>query len=127
MKTTFLNNNSEGDLRKIGLKSLKSAAEDFRGFMNAKTDEEYEEFYDYGLGYDGVENEKTGDVEYYRYQLSWGGPSSEVRFHPNGLIEYVYMDWYCGVGFDVTEEDWAQWLFQHFQDCDYMTWIPSER
>src|SRR5690606_17610415 len=41
------------------------------------------DFTDYGLCFDFVEaNEEHNG--FYRYQLSWGGPSSEVRFYPDG-------------------------------------------
>jgi len=54
--------------------------------------------------------------------LSYGGPSEEVRFYftPNAKqaykIEFVYLDWGVGVGFDVTNEDWAKWLFDWFNE-----------
>jgi hypothetical protein len=59
--------------------------------------------YEYGLSFDYVasENHKRG---YFRYQISWGGPSDEFRFYAQGKdykwktdrIEYVFMDWFDG-------------------------------
>jgi hypothetical protein len=40
---------------------------------------------------------------YWRYQLSWGGPSDEFRFYAGGCgdqepyrISYVFLDWFDG-------------------------------
>jgi len=149
MKTTFLNASSDKakrtELRKVGRAHLESRAEDFKFWMNKGTDfemydpdewseETYKEmekefsnrgsFYDYGLSVDYVapgtfDKQKEG---YLRYQISYGGPSEEIRFYftPNAReaykIEFVYLDWGVGVGFDVTNEDWARWLFDWFNE-----------
>lgn len=145
MKTTFINTSKEDRtaLRKIGRQHLVSRAEDFRFWMNHGTDlemydpdewseETYKEmekefsnrgsFYDYGLSVDYVSPGTFDNKEgYLRYQLSYGGPSEEIRFYfslsgrPH-RIEFVYLDWYKGVGFDVTKEDWALWLWDWFKD-----------
>jgi hypothetical protein len=74
-------------------------------------------FYEYGLGFDFVEAGTFDDQDtaYYRFQICWGGPSSEIRFHFGGDIEFVFMDWFTGVGFDVSSEDWAKWVYNWFQ------------
>lgn len=66
-------------------------------------DENYGTLPEYGLCFDYVEpgtfdGQKEG---YFRYQLSWGGPSDEFRFFTNPdfsvhRIEYWYLDWYDG-------------------------------
>lgn len=151
MRTTFINcNQSERKaFRQRGRKHVQSRAEDFNHFMEygAERDElehhsawetfstrkknqilkkfdETGNFYDYGLSLDYQEKEgrKRG---YFRFQLSWGGPSEEIRFYFDGdgsrgqadKIEFVFMDWGTGIGFDVTGEDWAQWLWDWFQSC----------
>ncbi len=59
---------------------------------------------EHGLGFDYVargtfEGQEEG---YFRYQLSWGGPSDEFRFYTEGphfepyRIEYWFMDWFDG-------------------------------
>lgn len=63
----------------------------------------------HALHVDVVVNE-DGEAQYGQYLMSWGGPSDELRFHYDGKIEYVFMDWYDGATRDVTEHDWAQWL-----------------
>lgn len=142
MKTTFINTSKDKrtELRATGRKHLESRATDFEGYMKYGTDRdepgswrETEEalaffeltgsFYDYGLAVDyvtpGTFNNKAG---YLRYQLSYGGPSEEIRFYftPKAReaykIEFVYLDWGTGVGFDITNEDWAKWLFDWFNE-----------
>jgi len=151
MKTNWINasNNKEArtDLRKAGRSHLEMRSEDFKFWMkhgtskedfDPKDDETYlptgrqvsemfdinGDFYEYGLSVDyvtpGTFKNKAG---YLRYQLSYGGPSEEIRFYfTQGAreaykIEFVYLDWGVGVGFDVTNEDWAKWLFDWFNDA----------
>ena len=122
MKTTFLNGDKE--LKERGKKYLASREEDFIRFMNADDLEnagnDLGSFYDYGLSIDYQEPEgrKRG---YLRYQLSWGGPSDEIRFYFDGRvcdkIEYVFLDWFVGVGFDITDKKFACWLWDWFEEC----------
>ena len=105
-------------------KRLSDRVEDFEAFMNAEDLEEnvYNKsgdylgsFYDYGLDFGYVEpNTFEGQrIGYFRYQLSWGGPSDELQFFRDGSIEYHYKDWFDGAKVEVSAEDWAQWL----NDC----------
>lgn len=141
MKTTFLNTSKENrtNLRKLGRQHLKSRAADFTDYMRYGTDienlsddgnskaitffEETGSFFDYGLALDYVPGTfKNKGAGYFRYQLSYGGPSEEIRFYftPGAKqaykIEFVYLDWGVGVGFDATNEDWAIWLFDWFNE-----------
>jgi len=57
----------------------------------------------YGLGFDYVAPGTFADQKeaYFRYQLSWGGPSDEFRFFVNPdlschRIEYCFLDWFDG-------------------------------
>jgi hypothetical protein len=66
-------------------------------------DENLGNIHEYGLSFDYVaagtfEDQKEG---YFRYQLSWGGPSDEFRIFVNPdfsshRIEYWFMDWFDG-------------------------------
>jgi len=58
---------------------------------------------DYALCFDYVEPDTFIDQRegYFRYQISWGGPSDEFRFFTNPdlschRIEYWFMDWFDG-------------------------------
>ncbi len=60
-------------------------------------------FTEYGLSFDYVPEGtfKEQDEAYFRYQLSWGGPSDEFRFYVNPdfschRIEYWFLDWFDG-------------------------------
>jgi hypothetical protein len=113
---------------KAALDHLKSRQDDISRYMNA--DDPWETidpdgdylppFSEYGLCFDAVENDETEAIEYFRFQISYGGPSEEYRFHPNGLIEFVYLDWFTGAGFDVSSTEEAQWLFQVYKDLGMM-------
>uniref|UniRef100_A0A6H1ZAV7 Uncharacterized protein n=1 Tax=viral metagenome TaxID=1070528 RepID=A0A6H1ZAV7_9ZZZZ len=62
--------------------------------------------YEYGLCFDYVApgTFKKQQRGYFRYQLSWGGPSDEFRFYAEGngyrwhvdRIEYWFLDWWDG-------------------------------
>jgi hypothetical protein len=83
--------------------------------------EQYQErFNEYGLSFDYVELDKDVEHDYFRYQLSYGGPSDEIRFYDNGAIEYVYLDWFCGVGFNVTNDEVFKQLREWFKELDML-------
>ena len=63
--------------------------------------------YEYGLGFDYVAPGTFTDQQegYFRYQLSWGGPSDEFRIYADKSgryawsvyrIEYWFLDWFDG-------------------------------
>ena len=67
---------------------------------------------EYALAFDYVHPGTFGDEQtegYWRYQLSWGGPSDEFRFYLSsdpwqaGRIIYRFMDWGDGASRDVTD------------------------
>jgi hypothetical protein len=123
MNTTFLNGDSEH--KQKGLDSLQSVKEDFEIFMqDTEGNDETGSFYDYGLSFDFVDAGTFNDQErgYYRFQFSWGGPSDELRIYQDGTLEYVYLDWFVGVGFNVTHEEWAQWIEEFFTNCMSIDW-----
>jgi hypothetical protein len=135
MKTTFINQNSENTIIDDGIRHLNARIEDFKNYMSFGLDndnindkkaclfwENNISFYDYGLSFDYVElgTFNNQNEDYFRFQLSWGGPSEEIRFYNDGTIIFVYLDWYSGVGFDVTSEDWAEFLKYFFEECGYI-------
>lgn len=81
-----------------------------------ETYDEIGSFYEYGLGFDFVESDENSDG-YYRYQLSWGGPSDEIRFYPDDTIEYCFFDWFVGIGLDVSDNDTMKECMQWFKEC----------
>jgi len=83
----------------------------------------YEAFNEYGLAFDYVEPGTFEDQEqgYFRYQISWGGPSEEIRFYV-GIdyqpykIEFWYLDWFDGAHTLVTHDEVAQLVWHQFED-----------
>ena len=99
---------------------------DFEVFMrDPEGNEDLGPFYEYGLGFDYVapntfKGQRRG---YWRYQLSWGGPSDELRFYGDeGMlitkVEYWFLDWFDGAHKNVTDVKCVQWLIGEFEGLD---------
>ena len=91
--------------------ALESRAEDFIEMWD--TEEWYDSLIEYGLALDRVTPDDDGP--YIRFQLSWGGPSEEIRFY-NHKIEFVYMDWFDSAKRDISNVEWAQRLKEYFME-----------
>lgn len=74
---------------------------------------EYGSLFDYGLSFDYCYPDK-GNPGYFRYQLSWGGPSDEFRIYADRRseynwviwkISYVFMDWFDFAEIVLSGED----------------------
>lgn len=104
-------------------------AEDFGITKDMTEDDIYEAIYtgrnEYGLSFDYVAPDTFNDQErgYFRYQISWGGPSEEIRFyvdydkHPY-KIEFWFLDWFTGHGIELEGDylETAEAIFQDFSD-----------
>ena len=103
--------------------SIISRGEDFKRFMNAEDEETTEEFYNYGLCLDmvNVGTFKEQKEPYLRYQISYGGPSEELRFYQNGTVEFWFLDWYDGAHKIITSLDWVQWLKEYLEEIELLT------
>lgn len=106
---------------------MANRVKDLREIMNAmsnnKRHEELGTLGEYGLCFDFVPLGTFADQSesYFRYQISWGGPSDELRFFVNdGLhchrVEYWFMDWFDGAHrickdetFKLMIELWTYW------------------
>jgi len=140
-EVTFLNGDEK--LKEKGLEILKSVKEDLEimllpQYVNLKKIIEFteidlknyyindleeleneiyealeERFSNYALCFDYVSNIKS---PYWRYQIAWGGPAYEVRFYHDDSIEFVYLDWFVGVGFDVSNDEVFQELKERLKD-----------
>jgi hypothetical protein len=96
---------------------LEGRLSDLRRLWKAyqEGDEEVEDlgsFPDYGLCFDYVPQGTFRDQEegYFRYQISWGGPSDEFRFYVNldfsvHRIEYWFLDWFDGASITLSGKD----------------------
>ena len=107
----------------------KDARDDFEQFLAEEFSDlvGYDDFFDYvnqsGLGFDRVEAGTFKDQRagYWRWQLSWGGPSDEFRLFDNGDLEYWYLDWGDGASVNVQDEIFEN-IMENFKDlsqpCD---------
>ena len=87
--------------------------------MQRMISEYYEEsFSSYGLSFEYVEATCEDKRDYYCYQISCGGHSEEFRFYPDGSIEFIYLDWFEGIGFNVTNDGAARQLHDYFKECE---------
>ena len=91
----------------------------------------YEDFFDYinnyGLCFDYVERGTFTDQErgYFRFQLSWGGPSDEFRIYVDydkqiTHIDYWFLDWGDGASVRIPEDSIA------YEVCDQFTELSTE-
>jgi len=114
---------------------LESRLEDLRELWenirnNDLSDEErngaFEDFNNYALSFDYVSPGTFTDQDqgYFRYQISWGGPSDEFRFYVNPdltayKVEYWFLDWFDGAGRTLYNEDKALMLeiYEDFREC----------
>jgi hypothetical protein len=93
---------------------------DGTGFINAGDEDGQHHdgegsIYEYGLCFDYVAPGTFNDQDegYFRYQLSWGGPSDEFRIYAQGReydwsiyrIEYWFLDWYDGASRTLSGDD----------------------
>jgi hypothetical protein len=109
---------------------LRSEVETLRAMREAEckgeTHPDYGPFNEHGLSFDYVspgtfEGQKEG---YFRYQISWGGPSDEFRFFTGPelkphRIEYRFMDWFDGACRTLHGEDEAllMEIWEEFDEC----------
>lgn len=87
----------------------KSRMTDIKTLYNAEEQqtEELGSLYDYGLCIDYVAKGTFKDQRkgYFRYQLSYGGPSEEFRYFLNSdKLEFWLLDWFDGAKVTITNE-----------------------
>jgi hypothetical protein len=69
-------------------------------------------FHEYGLSFDYVPLDTFNDQTegYFRYQISWGGPSDEFRFFTDAAghlsrTEYWFLDWFDGASRELSGDN----------------------
>lgn len=89
-------------------------------------------FPEYALSFDFVESDtfRDQDEAYFRYQLSYGGPTEEFRFYINidgnpYKIEFWFLDWFVGHYITIhkgsTEWELMNEIFNHFHEMGMTT------
>ena len=83
---------------------------------------------EYGLGIDYVAPRTFEDQDegYIRYQFAYGGPQYELRFYDSGRVEFAYLDWFVGVGFDVTDDEVVKAVREYFEDIGLFESLREE-
>ena len=80
---------------------------------------------------DGVQAEQENSGNYWRLQLSWGGPSDEFRIYwniENGIyrIDYWFLDWYDGAKITLNKHDEDFSLLRRIIYIEYLEpWIEG--
>jgi len=93
-------------------------------------------YHEYDLGFDYVAPGTFSDQRrgYWRYQISWGGPSEEIRFYGElgggeaylDKIEFWFLDWGDGACIDVTEDEVALWMWGDFHDTESLAYAHRQ-
>ena len=123
---------------------LKGRLEDLKILwdLDCKGNDEYHpdlgKFNEYGLGFDYVEAETFDDQleGYFRYQLSYGGPSDEFRVYAKYdytshsisiyRVEYWFLDWFDGANREVTNNELMNEIWDYFIDIGLISLAKME-
>lgn len=113
--------------------TIKTLKELWKDYCEGKNEED---FYEYGLSFDYVAPETFKDENegYWRYQISWGGPSDEFRFYsssPNSpcyKITYAFLDWFDGHEGVLKKDDLSlmKEIWEYFQSCETTNYTFDE-
>ena len=86
--------------------------------------------HEYGLSFDYVPGDtfEDQDAGYFRYQISWGGPSEEFRLYADAdmdlyRVEFWYLDWFDGASVRIPHRpderpEWLSYLWESWRDCE---------
>jgi hypothetical protein len=93
-----------------------------------------EGIFDYGLGFDYVPyDDEHACGDYFRWQLSWGGPSDELQFEATAdnrlkTVRYVFKDWFDGAHRVLrgTDRELAADLFDWFVESGTVDHVREE-
>ena len=89
-----------------------------------------EQWTEYGLAFDYVAPGTFGDQKrgYFRYQISYGGPSEEFRFYSDENLNitgcyFWFLHWFDGASVRVTGRNLDTWreIWEGFKEIDLLT------
>jgi len=86
----------------------------------------YRSEYSYGIDYVEPRTFENQNEGYIRYIFAWGGPACELRFYDSGLVEFAYLDWFTGIGFDVTDDEVVKAVHEYFEDIGLFESLKEE-
>lgn len=115
MEVLWVNSSDKEEFEKKALAECQSEIDDLKEF-----DGDIFGYIQEALGFDFVEAGTFPDIgePFYRLQISYGGPSSELRFFSD-RTEYVFMDWFQGAGIETNEFDVVRQEFEDLEMIDY--------
>ena len=101
------------------MKTVRNLADWYGEGNEGSHPEEGTTLFEYGLSADYVAPDTFDDQPegFFRWQLSWGGPSDEFRFYVGSQgrfgpcvdgVEYRFHAWFDGAGVDLDGEDLAR-------------------
>lgn len=130
-RVTFDNSPSTNPEKEEFVKRSKSYLESFFNamdfFMENDWDtysDDYGDFNSYGLSFEF--NEVTDSPDFWSYLITWGGPSFEIRYFADGTVVAAYLDWFTGIGYDITDTDAARFIKEAFSfNEDFTNFIGS--
>lgn len=112
---------------------MESTLEDLRKLWTAYCEDDEDRhaddlgtFHEYGLSFDYVAAGTFEDQDqgYFRYQISYGGPSDEFRFFCDAerkcyKVQYWFLDWWDGAHRNLRGEDRSllMEIFDFFDEC----------
>lgn len=113
-------------------KELQSRLDDIREICRKTREEEDSDLVDmineFGLGFDYVSEDTFEDQDegYFRWQISYGGPSDEFRFFVRSSVygfqavsvEYWFLNWFDGASRELKGADLQllKWVFNFFEE-----------
>ena len=131
-RETMTNKQKEKKCIDLVNKNYQSRLKDISNAYNNDNIDVSQWLSEYGLSWDYVasntfDNQSKG---YYRWQLSWGGPSDEFRIYTDNdknikLVEYWYLDWFDGASINITDKKVIN-VINWQLDCD-LTPIEHEK
>jgi hypothetical protein len=104
-------------------------------YLNDIEDLDIGNIYEYGLAFDYVapgtfNGQRRG---YFRWQLSWGGPSDEFRFYTTegfdlDRVEYWFLDWFDGAHKVLAgkDEQLLSEIFEWMRECGTVEHVFKE-
>ena len=90
---------------------------------------------EYGLSFDYVPPGTFTDqkIGFFRYQISWGGPSDEFRFYTNPdfscyKVEYWFLDWFDGAKVVLSGKrlELLLEIFENFRECQTVEYVYNQ-
>lgn len=100
----------------------------WQAYRDGEEDTEDGSIFEHGLSFDYVPADTFADQEqgYFRYQISWGGPSDEFRFYTDADKEPYRIEYWFGGASRTLRGDDLELLMELWNWFDDMGSVDSE-